>query len=151
MTQNKMTGPRRMPGDVRLARGALLVVAAVHLLAIVLLLVNQAAVAEGTSRTNYTGPSQVVVHIVLAVLFALAAAVLPRRWGRVAATVLLGLQLLAHATLPLVVAMLPAFAAQIVLVQLFSLVFEVAALWLLWGSRASREHYRAAYSPGADD
>src|SRR6266496_1944639 len=125
-----------VPRQVGQAALALLGVAAIHLLAMVLLLAHADEVAEGMRRTNYAGASPVVTHIVYAVLLVLVALGLTlgrwRRGMRIVVTVLLALQLLAHATLPLVVAILPAHAFEIIAVQVASLAVELAALWLLW-------------------
>jgi hypothetical protein len=138
----------RTPRTVVLAALGLLGVAVIHVLAMGLLLVNAQEVAEGMRRTHYVGGSPVVTHIVFAVLLVLLAGGLAlgtgRRWMRIAVTVVLTLQLLAHATLPAVVAILPAHAVEIVAVQAASLVLEIATLWLLWFAGPSR----AWFAPG---
>jgi hypothetical protein len=126
------------------AAASLLIVVAVHLLAIWLLSVNQREVTEGMRRVRYTGVSQSLVHIVFAGAFALTALALVRgwRWSRLIGTLLLLLQFLAHSTLPLVLAILPTFAIQIVIVQFLSLVFELTTLYLLWFPKPSRAFFR---------
>jgi hypothetical protein len=87
--------------------------------------------------------SSVVPHVIFAILLPLRAYRLRtgRSRARTILTVLLALQIAAHGTLPMVLKVLPGYGAWVIAVQAFSLVFEVAALWLLWGSPAARRFF----------
>ncbi|MFI5915550.1 hypothetical protein [Dactylosporangium sp. NPDC051541] len=107
---------------------AALAIAALHVLAM-----GVTYLALGSA-----GAGAVVPHLVLAVLLPLRAYKL--RSGRPKArrilTVVLGIQILAHAMLPGVVAQMPGYAVPIITLQALSLVCEVAALVFLWAPSA---------------
>ncbi|MEV6411737.1 hypothetical protein [Kribbella sp. NPDC051718] len=62
---------------------------------------------------------------------------------RIFLTVLLGIQLLAHASLPITLHELPGYGGAVIAVQAVSLVFEVSALWLLWATDDSKAWFTA--------
>jgi hypothetical protein len=162
MTETAMpeTGTRpALPTSLRRATLAVGVVAAVHLVALVLVLTHQGDIAATTAadhpdwapdRVAEQASSQVwesvLPHVLIPVLLLWRASTLRSRRprARVVLTVLLGVQLLAHASLPITLHQLPGYAPVVLAVQAFSLVFEVAALVLLWGPRDSREWFVAA-------
>jgi hypothetical protein len=90
-----------------------------------------------------------VPHVLIPVLLLWRASGLRGRRprARIVLTVLLGVQLLAHATLPMTLHQLPGYGPLIIAVQAFSLVFELAALALLWGPRESRDWFALSPSP----
>ncbi|WP_426508492.1 hypothetical protein ACPPVO_58510 [Dactylosporangium sp. McL0621] len=110
--------------NVNRTLAAVLAIAALHVVAIGVTLV-----ALGSA-----GVGAVVPHLVLAVLLPLRAYKL--RSGRPKArrilTVVLAIQIIAHVTLPGVIAQMPGYAAPIVALQALSLVAEVAAMVFLW-------------------
>jgi hypothetical protein len=153
-----------VPRPVRQAATAVLVVAAVHVLALVLLVVNRHALLDAATaqHPDWTAArlreladgrffQSAVPHVVLPVILTVRALALRsgRSRRRVFLTVLLCIQLAAHATFPLQRQMLPSFTGWLLLVQGFSLVFELAALVLLWAPAESRRWFTAA-QPTAD-
>ncbi|WP_433081226.1 hypothetical protein ACQP1P_45450 [Dactylosporangium sp. CA-052675] len=110
---------------------AVLAIAALHVLAIGVTLVALGSAGIGAA----------VPHLVLAVLLPLRAYKL--RGGRPKArrilTLVLGIQILAHAALPGVIAQMPGYAVPIVALQALSLVGEVAAIVFLWAPAGPRE------------
>ncbi|MER7279828.1 hypothetical protein ABT369_35850 [Dactylosporangium sp. NPDC000244] len=110
---------------------AVLAIAALHVLAIGVTLV-----ALGSA-----GIGAVVPHLVLAVLLPLRAYKLRggRPKTRRVLTLVLGIQMLAHAALPSVLAQMPGYAVPIVTLQALSLVCEVAAIVFLWAPAGRRE------------
>src|SRR5512142_1787590 len=147
-----------LPIAIRRTQYAVFAVAAVHVVAIALLLTHRDALHAGQSALHPGGDidaltraallQSLVPHIVLAVLLPLRALRLAdrRRKSRVVLTVVLGLQILAHATLPMVVRELPGYGGWIVAVQAVSLVFELGALACLW-SPGARDYFRSAAQP----
>ncbi|WP_433211584.1 hypothetical protein ACQP00_50790 [Dactylosporangium sp. CS-047395] len=103
---------------------AVLAIAALHVLAIGVTLV-----ALGSA-----GIGAIVPHLVLAVLLPIRA--LKLRGGRPKArrilTLVLAIQVVAHVTLPSVIAQMPGYAAPIIALQALSLVCELAAIVFLW-------------------
>src|SRR6266487_570589 len=136
------------PRQVRWAIVATCVVAAVHVAALILIAQHVDVIRGALSAAHPTASAtqvnaltrsqvlnSVVPHVVLAIVLPWRAYRLlsGRRSARVVLTALLAVQLAAHATLPMVLAVLPGYAGWVIAVQGFSLVFEVAALGLLWG------------------
>ncbi|WP_433053147.1 hypothetical protein [Dactylosporangium sp. CS-033363] len=103
---------------------AVLAIAALHVLAIGVTLV-----ALGSA-----GIGAIVPHLVLAVLLPVRA--LKLRGGRPKArrilTLVLAIQVVAHVTLPSVIAQMPGYAVPLVALQALSLVCELAAIVFLW-------------------
>jgi hypothetical protein len=101
--------------------------------------------AEGASRFLQS----LLPHAILPVVFVLRGRRLleGRRRTRLIVTFLLGVQLLAHATLPLQLDRLPGYAGWLVAVQSVSLVFELGALWLLWKPQESRTFFARKRTP----
>lgn len=143
------------PHRLELARRCVLVVAAIHLIALALIATHTGAFAASVAATHGDlGPEavrgmartlmlqSVVPHIVLAVVFILRARALRagRRRTRTVLTVLLAVQMIAHATLPITLNQLPDYAPAVIAIQATSLAFEVSALVLLW-SRSARDWY----------
>lgn len=148
-----------VPGTVRQATTAVFVVAAVHVLALALLVINRHAlvVAAANQHPDWTATrvqtladdrflQSVVPHAILAIVLTVRALAVRRgrARGRGFLTAVLVLQLLAHATFPFQAQMLPTFIGWLLLVQGFSLVFEVSALWLMWRPEASRRWFGEA-------
>jgi hypothetical protein len=110
---------------------AVLAIAALHVLAIGVTLL-----ALGSA-----GIGAVVPHLVLAVLLPIRAYKL--RGGRPKArrilTFVLAIQILAHATLPGVLAQMPGYSTPIIALQAVSLLFEVGAIVLLWAPARRRQ------------
>jgi hypothetical protein len=144
-----------VPTSVRRAQLAIFAVAAIHVLALALVLTHRDVIA-GALAASHPGADAgalagaavwqaAIPHIVLAVLLPLRA----RRLGngkpasRIIVTVVLGVQLLAHASLPMTLGELPGYGAWVIAVQAVSLVFEVAALVLLW-TKESTVFFRSA-------
>jgi len=144
-----------VPTSVRRTQLAIFAVAAIHVLALALVLTHRDVIA-GALAASHPGADAdalagaavwhaAIPHIVLAVLLPLRA----RRLGngkqssRIIVTVVLGLQLLAHASLPMTLGQLPGYGAWVIAVQAVSLVFEVAALALLW-TKESTAFFRSA-------
>jgi hypothetical protein len=77
-------------------------------------------------------------HVVFAVLFVWLAVKVRggRPWARWVATALVVLEMLDHLTVPVLVSLLPSVAGEIIAVQAVALVFETAALVLLWAPRS---------------
>lgn len=152
--------PSVPPREVNRAIVATCVVAAVHLAALVLIAwhVNVIRDALASAHPGVTTAqlaeltqsqvlSSVVPHVVLAVVLPWRAYRLrsARPRSRTILTVLLALQLAAHATLPMVLAVLPGYAAWVIAVQGFSLAFEITALWLLWVPGPARAFFRPTH------
>jgi hypothetical protein len=148
-----------VPITVRRATSAVFVVAAVHVLALTLLVINRHAlvVAVADQHPDWTATrvqtladdrfvQSVVPHVILAIALTIRALAVRRgrTRGRGFLTVVLVLQLAAHATFPFQAQMLPTFVGWLLLVQGISLVFEVSALWLLWRPEASRRWFGEA-------
>lgn len=155
---------RRPPRQVRYAIGALLIVAAIHLIALALVITHHdvltAAVAAAhptwsPQRVNKAASSQywstLIPHIVLPIVFVTRAPALRsgRRRSRTIITALLGLQLLAHATLPLQLQLFPGYGPWIIGVQAVSLVFEASTIYLLWRSPEARSFFTPTPDPAA--
>jgi hypothetical protein len=143
----------KLPIALRRTQYAVVVVAAIHVLALLLIFTHrdviaaslaarhpQATATELDALTRSALLQAVLPHVVLAMLLTLRAWRLRngRRSGRIALTVMLAIQVAAHASLPIVLAELPGYAAAVIAVQAVSLVFELAALWLLWSPEARR-------------
>lgn len=143
--------------ELRWAILCICVVAAVHLAALVLVLTHTDVIRDALANTNpdITSTrlddlaqtqvvSSVVPHILLPLLLLWRAYRLRqgRPSSRIWITVLLVIQLLAHATLPMVLAVLPGYEGWVIAVQAFSLVFELATLWLLWVPAPMRALFR---------
>jgi len=141
------------PTQLRKAQYAVIVVAAIHVVALFLILTHRDVIAgaiaaahpsatgaELDKLTSAALTQSIIPHVVLAVLLPLRAWRLRggRRFGQWFLTVVLAIQLAAHASLPIVLAELPGYGAAVIAVQAVSLVFEVAALWLLWTPAARR-------------
>jgi hypothetical protein len=144
-----------LPRVVPLAQRFVLVVVAVHLVALALIATHaDAFVAAAVAAHPDLGPGaarklgqnlvlqSVIPHLVLAVVLTLRARALGsgRRRARTLLAVLLGLQMAAHATLPITLHQLPQYAPAVITIQVVSLAFEVAALALLF-SRPARRWY----------
>jgi hypothetical protein len=144
------------PNSVKLATGAVYVVAAIHVLALVLVLTHRDVFTDAVvsshpdwsqariddeARSRYL--QTLIPHVILPVVFVLRGRRLLEGKGRtrVVITALLGLQLVAHATLPIQLHYVPGYGAWLVAVQAFSLVFELAALWLLWAQADTRRFF----------
>jgi hypothetical protein len=84
----------------------------------------------------------VVPHVLIPILLVLRARGLKNR-RRIFLTVLLGIQLLAHASLPITLHELPGYGAIIIAVQAVSITFELTALWFLWAHPASKAWFQA--------
>ena len=139
-----------LPSSVKRVQQAVAVVVLVHLVALVLLLTHR-DVIHSTVLSDNPGWSpdkvdeqtsslvwqSVIPHILIPILLAIRARGLKNR-RRVFLTVLLGIQLLAHASLPITLHELPGYGAIIIAVQAVSLVFELTALWFLWFHPASK-------------
>jgi hypothetical protein len=137
-----------LPIAIRRTQYAVFVVAAVHVAAIGLLLTHRDALHAGQLALHPDGDigalteaallQSLIPHVVLAVLLPLRALRLAdgRRRSRIFLTVLLSVQILAHATAPMVVRELPGYGGWIVAVQAVSLVFEAGALAYLWSPSA---------------
>jgi hypothetical protein len=149
------------PRQVELAVRALYVLAAIHLLALVLVATHHGVLTAAVAADHPSwSPERVgkvagslfrstlVPHIVLPVVFLARGRALRsgRRRARTILTALLGLQLLAHATLPLQLRLFPGYGPWIIGVQVVSLVFEAATLYLLWGTEEARRFFVS--SPG---
>jgi hypothetical protein len=142
-----------LPSSVRRVQQAVAVVVLVHLVALVLLLTHR-DVIHSTVLSDHPGwsPDQVdtqtsslvwqsvVPHVLIPLLLVFRARALKsgRPRARTFLTVLLAIQLLAHASLPVTLHELPGYAVIIIAVQTISLIFELSALWLLWAHPTSR-------------
>jgi hypothetical protein len=148
------TVPTRVPTTVRRAQFAIAAVAAIHVLALLLVLTHRDVIA-GAIAAQHPGADvtalaasavwqAAIPHIVLAVLFPLRAWRLRngRPSSRIVLTVVLGIQLLAHASLPMVLGELPGYGVWVIAIQAVSLVFEIAALVLLW-TKDSNSFFRS--------
>jgi hypothetical protein len=162
MTSTQTFPSNQFPTTLRRAQYAVFVVAAIHVVALLLILWHRDVIAASVAAhhpeltgaaldklSSSTVMQSVIPHVVLAVLLPLRAWRLRRgrRWTQLFLTVLLAIQVAAHATLPIVLAELPGYGAAVVAVQAVSLVFEVAALGLLWTREARR--YFASQAPSA--
>jgi hypothetical protein len=144
-----------LPYVLSLAHRCVLVVVAVHLAALALIATHaDAFVASAVAAHPGLAPAaagklghnlvlqSVIPHLVLAVVLTVRARALRggRRRARTLLAVLLGLQMAAHATLPITLHQLPHYAPVVIAIQAASLAFEVAALVLLF-SRPARRWY----------
>jgi hypothetical protein len=141
---------KTLPTAVRRSQLAVFAVAAIHVVALVLLYshrdVIHAAIAAQHPGADVDALADsalwqsIVPHVVLAILLPVRALRLAsgRKRSRTILTVILGIQIAAHATLPMVLNELPGYAMPVVLVQAVSFVFEVSALVLLWSGPARR-------------
>lgn len=160
--RNPRRAPRdargRPPASLRWASYAVFVVAAVHLVALVLLMTHQDVIrssvvadhpgwtgAQVARQTRTLVTQSLIPHIVLPLILTVRGSRLlaGRARGRGLLTTVLVIQVLAHATLPISLHELPGYATPLVAVQAFSLVFEVTALVGLWTTSAS-VYFRAA-------
>jgi hypothetical protein len=144
-----------VPTSLRRAQLAIFAVAAIHVLALVLVLTHRDVIAaalaaqhpgaDADTLANAAVWQAAIPHIVLAVVLPLRAWRLRngRRSSRIIVTAVLGIQLLAHASLPMTLSELPGYGASVIAVQAVSLVFEVAALVLLW-TKESTVFFRSA-------
>ncbi|NEA35646.1 hypothetical protein [Streptomyces sp. SID13031] len=142
-----------LPRSLKLVQRAVGVVILVHLVALILLLTHR-DVIHGTVLADNPGWSadqvddqthslvlqSAIPHVLIPLLLAFRAKALKSRKSRtrIFLTVLLGIQLLAHASLPITLHELPGYGAAVIAVQAVSLVFELSALWLLWATEDSR-------------
>ena len=155
---------RRPPRPVRYGIGAVLVVAAIHLIALALVITHRdvltAAVAAAhptwsSGRVDQVASSEfwstLIPHILLPIVFVARARALRsgRRRTRTIITALLGLQLLAHATLPLQLQLFPGYGPWIIGVQAVSFVFEASTIYLLWRSPEARDFFASTPNPAA--
>jgi hypothetical protein len=147
---------RPIPRHVRYAIRALFLVAAIHLVALALVITHHdvltasvAAHHPGWSphRVDRVASSQfqstMIPHVVLPIVFVTRARALRsgRRRTRTIITALLGLQLLAHATLPLQLQLFPGYGQWIIAIQAVSLTFEASTIYLLWRSPEARSFF----------
>jgi hypothetical protein len=142
-----------IPVAVRRSQYAVFVVAAIHIVAIALILMHRDDLHPGPNDdVNGLLLQSLVPHVILAILLPLRALRLARgrRKSRTVLTVVLAVQILAHATLPMVMRELPGYGGWIIAVQAVSFVFEVAALAYLW-SPAARAFFRPAASVPVPD
>jgi hypothetical protein len=111
----------------------------------ILLIATHRQEAITSPMTQYLLNSSTVVHGIFGTLFILFALLvrIGRNWLRILTTVLLVLELFAHLSLPSVIALLPGEALPTIVVQSISLLFELAALFLLWFSRPARLYFAA--------
>lgn len=144
-----------LPRSLRLVRWAVGVVILVHLVALVLLLTHR-DVIHGTVLADNPGWSaekvdeqanslvlqSVVPHVLIPLLLAFRLRSL-KAHKRTFLTVLLAIQLLAHASLPITLHELPGYDGAVIAVQAVSLVFEVSALWLLWATDDAKVWFTA--------
>ncbi len=151
--------PQLVPRSLRWAQVAVLIVAAVHIAALVLVLTHQDEL-HATVATDHPGwlPSEIETqarqeivqsafpHVVLPLVLSWRARALTsgRNRARIVLVVLLAAQMAAHGTLPLVMQRLPDHAPAVIGIQAFSFAFEVAALVLLWHP-ATRAFFRTGH------
>jgi hypothetical protein len=155
---------RRPPRQVRYAIGALLIVAAIHLLALALVITHHDVLTNAVAEAHPTWSpdrieqvasnqfqSTLIPHIVLPIVFVTRARALRsgRRRTRTIVTALLGLQLLAHATLPMQLQLFPGYGPWIIGVQAVSLMFEASTIYLLWRSPQARSFFAPTPEPRA--
>jgi hypothetical protein len=142
-----------LPTSIKRVQQAVGVVVLVHLVALLLLLTHR-GVIHGTVLSDHPGWSgdqvdsetnslvwqSVVPHILIPLLLIFRARALKSRrpGARTFLTVLLAIQLAAHATLPITLHELPGYTATIVTVQAISLAAELTALYHLWLTPTSR-------------
>jgi hypothetical protein len=153
MTTTASSTASQLPVALRRVQYAVVVVAAIHVVALLLIFTHRdvmsAALAARHPQANPTELDaltraalyqSVIPHIVMAILLPMRAWRLRRgrRSSRLILTVVLAIQLVAHASLPIVLAELPGYGAAVIAVQGVSLVFELTALWLLWSPEARR-------------
>jgi hypothetical protein len=145
--------------SVSRAINCLYVVVTVHLGAAVLLIAHRDVINHAIAAAHPAWPaaraasvatslfsSSLAVHVLLAVVLLIRGRSLRsgRARTRVFVTALLVLQLAAHATIRTQLDMLPGYAGWLLAVQGFSLIFEIATLWLLWGTPDGRAYFRPA-------
>ena len=155
--------PGPAPRQVEYAIRALYAVAAIHLLALVLVATHHGVLTAAVAADHPSWSPQrvdrvagslfrstLVPHIVLPVVFLARGRALRsgRRRTRTVITARLGLQRLAHATLPLQLRLFPGYGPWLVGVQAVSLVFEAATLYLLWGTPEARRFFVGAPGRG---
>jgi hypothetical protein len=130
--------------EVTWAALSLLVIGFIHYLDI-FLIAGHRQEAVSSAMTQYLFNSSTVVHAIFGTLFVLFALLIRtgQNWLRILVTGLLVLQLLAHLSLPTIMALLPSEAVFTLTVQAVSLLFELAALFLLWFSRPARLYFAA--------
>jgi hypothetical protein len=162
--QHRLATAPAAPREVAYAIRALFVVAAIHLVALALVITHHdvltAAVAAhhpdwSPDRVGQVASSQfqstLIPHIVLPIVFVTRARALRsgRRRTRTIITALLGLQLLAHATLPLQLQLFPGYGPWIIGIQAVSLMFEAGTIYLLWRSPEARSFFASTPHPAA--
>jgi hypothetical protein len=132
-------------------------VAAIHIAAFFLLLMYQQEIAATihqlhlnftveayTEQYNSAVITPCMVHIVLSLIFLLILRSLyrkPTRAIRIRLTILLVIQILAHATIPITISTLPSQTVAVILVQSVSFIFELCALYFLWIPLASKAYF----------
>lgn len=147
-----------IPTSIKRAGLAVGVVSAIHVIALILLQTHSQEISATihqlrpnmsaeTFQQAYTQavttPS--IVHIVLPILLLLAMRsvwVKKTPFSRMCLSLLLLIQILAHATIPITVATLPQEATTVIAVQGLSFVFELAALIWLWATKDSRAYFK---------
>jgi hypothetical protein len=164
ITDYRLPATRRTPRHVRYAIRALYVVAAIHLVALALVITHHDVLTAAVASAHPTwSPDRVdqvaslqfqstlIPHLVLPIVFVIRTRALRsgRRRTRTIITALLGLQLLAHATLPLQLPLFPGYSPWIIGVQAVSLVFEASTICLLWRSPEARNFFASTPKPAA--
>ena len=132
-----------IPREINWVMVSLLVIGVIHYVDIFLIATHRQEAAP-SGMTQYLFESSMIVHVVFGTLFILACVAVRtgRNWLRIVVTVLLVIQVLAHLSLPTLIALLPGEAVAITAVQVISLLFEVAALFLLWRPRPIRLFFK---------
>jgi hypothetical protein len=140
---------KNLPTQLRRTQYAVGVVAAIHVMALALVLLHRDVIAGAMAVQHPGGDIEALTtaavlqavfpHAILALVLPLRAKRLAtgRPSSRIVLTVMLAIQVAAHATLPMVLAELPGYAPWVIGVQAVSLVFELAALRLLWTVESS--------------
>lgn len=138
-TQQPQAARKSVPREIVWAACSLFAVGLIHWLDIVLIATHRQE-AVPSAMTQYLLNSSIVVHVIFGTLFILCAWLIRtgRNWLRLCVTVLLAIELLAHLSLPTIIALLPGEAIATIIVQAISLLFELAALFLLWFPRPTR-------------
>jgi hypothetical protein len=144
------------PIEVDRAAMAIFVIAAIHVLALALVATHRDAIAAAVASAHPGWPGaridreafsrflqSLVPHAILPVVLVVRGRRLLAggRRARLVITILLGVQLAAHATLPLQLERFPGYGPWLIAVQAVSLAFEGAALWLLWRPRPARAYF----------
>lgn len=142
--QPALTSRNSVPREINWVMLCFIVIGVIHYVAIFLIATHRQD-ADLSPLTQNIFESSMIIHVIMGTIFILMRIVIRtgRNWLRILATVLLVIQLLAHLSIVTLIRLLPDQAVPTIAVQAISLVFELAALFLLWRSQQAGVYFKA--------